>query len=343
MKRFILYIIYFSIPIILLMGYTKLNYSISGGDLNRLGKISVRKDYRSIFKNEMSQEKAFTNFSELNSNDATHFDIVNFGDSYSEQEGYSFLDYLSRKTDFDILNFNPKAYQIDNYNPVQYIYHFLQANQFQKFNAKYVILQSSERSIIDRCNHTDFNYQRAKFDLPVIIEESIEHEVPFGVNTLKFPFNSLMHKFNDRAFFTPVYQVDLEKELFSGYNDLLFYKEDLDKVPAKNDTNNINLVNSVLNQLALKLKEQDLKLIVIICPDKYDLYVPYIKDPSYPSPLFYDLLSQKKKEYTYINTKNTLDKLIKHGTKDVYLYDDTHWSPIASKKVANEIISSLNN
>lgn len=47
-------------------------------------------------------------------------------------------------------------------------------------------------------------------------------------------------------------------------------------------------------------------------------------------------MDKMPKKYLYVNSKQILsDAIIKQ--KDVYFYDDTHWSPWASKLIANEI------
>lgn len=46
------------------------------------------------------------------------------------------------------------------------------------------------------------------------------------------------------------------------------------------------------------------------------------------------------KAYTYVDSKTLLSKAVKKY-KDLYFYDDTHWSPIAAKLVAAEINTKL--
>ena len=42
------------------------------------------------------------------------------------------------------------------------------------------------------------------------------------------------------------------------------------------------------------------------------------------------------KSYSYINSKKLLQEKLK-GKNDIYFYDDTHWSPWASKVLATEL------
>ncbi|MNF12645.1 hypothetical protein D3C80_2142110 [compost metagenome] len=52
--------------------------------------------------------------------------------------------------------------------------------------------------------------------------------------------------------------------------------------------------------------------------------------------MFFQYLASLKKDYLYINSKKILSAQLENK-KDIYFYDDTHWSPIASKIVADKI------
>jgi hypothetical protein len=43
-----------------------------------------------------------------------------------------------------------------------------------------------------------------------------------------------------------------------------------------------------------------------------------------------------------INSKDTLSKMVEQGVLDVYWCDDTHWSPIGSKAVAEQLAKIIN-
>jgi len=52
--------------------------------------------------------------------------------------------------------------------------------------------------------------------------------------------------------------------------------------------------------------------------------------------MFFIHLDKVKKEYLYVDSKKLLVNAI-NSKKDIYFYDDTHWSPIASILIAEEI------
>jgi len=72
-------------------------------------------------------------------------------------------------------------------------------------------------------------------------------------------------------------------------------------------------------------------------PDKYDIYYDYIINKSkYPKPLFLEYLAEMQKNYLYVDSKKILSNSIKQK-KDIYYYDDTHWSPFAAKIISDEL------
>jgi len=47
------------------------------------------------------------------------------------------------------------------------------------------------------------------------------------------------------------------------------------------------------------------------------------------------------KNYLYLNSKQILKNEMKNK-KDIYFYDDTHWSPWSSKAIAIELAKIIN-
>ena len=95
--------------------------------------------------------------------------------------------------------------------------------------------------------------------------------------------------------------------------------------------------------LAKWLKERGVKLIGLPSTDKLDFYDDdIINKNQYPKPLFFEKMRILDKNYIYVDSK----KILKENTsniKDVYFYDDTHCSPVASKIIANKIKSEIEN
>ena len=163
-----------------------------------------------------------------------------------------------------------------------------------------------------------------------------------GNRMIKFPLQNIRCLFDDNAFDSDTYQVKTKENLFSvNTNNLLFLSTDLSNVKVNNDTKAVALLNDVLNDLSKKLSLRGIKLIVLPSPDKFEFYYDYIIDnKKYPRPLFFENFEKLPKTYLYINTKKMLKKQMKNQ-KDIYFYDDTHWSPWASKIIANELESVI--
>ena len=43
----------------------------------------------------------------------------------------------------------------------------------------------------------------------------------------------------------------------------------------------------------------------------------------------------------FVFAKRVLHPLVEQGVKDVYLFNDTHWSPSSSRIIAGEVIAKL--
>lgn len=118
---------------------------------------------------------------------------------------------------------------------------------------------------------------------------------------------------------------------------MLFFKGDLQNIDLNNTENAVINLNEELNNLSAILQQRKIKLIILPSPDKYDFYYDYIINKmSYPKPMFFEIMKQLEKDYIYVDSKAILKK-IALTKKDIYYYDDSHWSPWASQLIAKEI------
>ena len=69
----------------------------------------------------------------------------------------------------------------------------------------------------------------------------------------------------------------------------------------------------------------------LIVGDKYDVYEPFIIDKHPHNPT----LDNCPEEPWVINTKPMLQENARKGVKDIFRINDTHWSPIGAKLVAD--------
>ena len=341
MKKFIKKTILFGLPIIVLYFLTLFFYTTDKGDLIRIGYLIDKGDYRSIFKKELEQQNFYTKVSSINLKSPKKYTILTIGDSFSEQFGFGYKNYLAQKENLSILHLD----RFLSDNPIQTLYGLLNSNVLDKIKVNYIILQSVEREFVTRGKTVD---PTKKIGLEWIENRIKEHHDSLkgtkakdeflGNRMIKFPLQNIRYLLDDNAYDSDTYQVKTKENLFSvNTNNLLFLSTDLSNVKVNNDLKATALLNDVLNDLSKKLSMRGIKLIVLPSPDKFEFYYDYIIDnKKYPRPLFFENFEKLPKTYLYINSKKMLKEQMKYQ-KDIYFYDDTHWSPWASKIIANEL------
>lgn len=303
------------------------------GDLLKIGYlIDNTYNYRNIFSKAFSEEIQYTNISDIKLE--TDFDILTIGDSFSQQAGHGYQNYLV-KNGLKILHVDYSG------NSIQLLYNLINGDIFDSLNIKYVLIQSVERDITRYASNIDTStilyLKDYKSNLSAKEQNQNSYKF-FSSRVIKFPFINLLYLIDDNAFLSKVYKVKTCKDLFStGNKNLLFYYKDIDNLSYNNQKNQVNLLNNVLNTLSKILTERNIKLIVLPSPDKYDIFYDYINNKSkYPKPLFFEYLSVCEKDYIYIDAKELFNDTVKNN-KDIYFYDDSHWSPTASLIIANKI------
>ena len=342
MRKFIVKALLFSLPIAFLFLFTFVFYTTEKGDLIRIGYIINKGDYRSIFKKELVQKNFYTNVSSLNFNEQKKFTVLTIGDSFSGQKGYGYKNYLAQKTNISVLHLD----RFLTKNPIETAFGILNSDLLKTIKVDYIILQSVERHITKRVNKINKSRIITIDSLKIQIKEQhdqklkkqIEKENFPSQRIIKFPLQNLLYCFDDNAYGSDAYQVATDEILFSKNNDrLLFLSTDLNAVKDNNNEKSLAKLNTTLNELSNRLGEKGITLIMLPSPDKYDFYYDAIVDnKKYPRPLFFERLEKYPKEYVYINSKKILKQQGKYQ-KDIYFYDDTHWSPWASMAIANEL------
>ena len=139
----------------------------------------------------------------------------------------------------------------------------------------------------------------------------------------------------------PVYSV---QQLFAGGYDT----NTIDGTVYKSDSVNYYLdadkkVKEVFDLLTRKAHERGIKLMLMIPVDKYDLYQDYITDNPYPPKrvnedvrdIFGDIPEVMLCKYCLL-------PLLKKGEKDVFMFDNTHWSYKGSEAVGKELSRRVN-
>ncbi|WP_339864122.1 hypothetical protein [uncultured Algoriphagus sp.] len=355
MKKFILNTSIFVVPFLILYTINVFNFDQRGaeGDLARMGYFYSNPSPSSLINNQYNLPKQYTLLSEIKPSSKVKVDVMTIGDSFSEQESLGYKNFLA--------NMGPSVIHVDRTisgrNPIQTLVSLMNSDLFEFVKPDFVVVQSIERDINSRTQSIDFDARLESIDFykPTTSEEisvddtANENNIQttnlqfFSDATLKMPLNFLQYLFLDKPLTSNTYKVEAtRKDLFTNDpGNLLFYKNDLRKLEAKNDS--LRTLNSikVLNELASLLSQKNIELIVLISPDKFDLYYSYIKEKSnFMKPTFFSTYEHAEKKYKNVDTYRVLSGKITEE-RDVYYYDDTHWSPKGAKFVAEEIYSLM--
>lgn len=356
MRKFILSTCFFIVPFLALYTFNIFIYSPRGaeGDLARMGYLYSNPSPSSLINSQYNLPKEYTLLSEINiTSNKNNPDVMTIGDSFSEQETLGYKNFLANKG-IAVVHVDRG---ISGGNPIQTLVALANSDLFDFIKPKYVVLQSIEREINARTTNIDFNarieninFYNPKGSKPIpnnINESEVEnpnHNLSFFSDaTLKMPLNNFLYLFIDKPLSSNTYKVkSTSSNLFSNNPDnILFYKNDLRKLDTKNDSlKTLNSIN-ILNKLNELLSKKCIELIVLVSPDKYDLYYPYIQNKSsYMKPTFFSTYEKTEKKYQNIDTYRVLSsKLV--NEPDIYYYDDTHWSPKGAKIVAEEIFDRI--
>lgn len=345
MKRFILKSILFILPFSILFIVTTFLYSETEGDLLRLGYIPhLYKNYRNNFP-KVKEVK----FVKVSVAKKKKYKIMTIGDSFSEGGAEGYKNYLAE--DFSVLHID----RFISKNQIQTLIELLNGDFFANYEIQYVVLQGVERHLIENITNIEIDKKLDKNQLDSLVkaEKKAEKKTTsdykyefFSKTTIQFPFYYLPKYFLSDNYISNdlVYNYDLNNNnFFSNHsNKLLFYHLDIKNAQQNNDINNCIKLNDVLNYVSRKLKEKNITLIFLPSPDKYDLYYDFIANKTgLTKPLFFDNFKSLKKEYAYIDSKSILYEHI-HTKQDLFFYDDTHWSSIATKIIADKIKETIN-
>lgn len=314
-------------------------------DLIRVSSIYASEKVYSV--NFPKEKKYYTSLDECDIKTKPKYDVVNIGDSFSLQENLGYHNFIA-KEEISLLNLFSYSYE----NPAQILVGLLNSGFFDKVQTKYVILESVERLVVKRLVHIDYEKHRdingiqkefIKFKREISKRQKQEEEkaVFFSKQTLKSPPINMMYSLGFREpIGAYVYRFKTKDSLFTNENSVLVYFEDIEKNNFNNNNENVIKVNDNLNKISDLLLEKGIKLIVLVCPDKYDYFYESITNrEDLDKPVFFDKMRALEKKYNFIDSKKILKK-VQHK-KNVYYYYDSHWSPIAARIIGKKIASDI--
>ena len=147
----------------------------------------------------------------------------------------------------------------------------------------------------------------------------------------------LMYRYAGR---NPVYDVELDRDFFDSNDPRRLYFYCADVLNGMDIDESIRpKVKEVFNLLTTKAHERGFALILMLPVDKYDLYQDYIVNNPYDHP---KRINEEVRELLgdipeVMLCNFTLLPLLERGEKDVFLFDNSHWSYKGSKAVGIEL------
>lgn len=316
----------------------------SSGDLSRLGYIASSLFLRTSDNNlsDVHSEGSDLNYTTSKQS----FDIVTFGDSFSNAGGGGinpfYQDYIATMFRKRVLNLQDIV-KTGNY--LNSLVVLANSGLLDNLKVKTVIIESVERSFIGRMTpKLDITRNQDIEKVKVLLKNSKYANSPphydfMNNSNLKFLRYNFYRKFSDNGFNNIVYKMPLRKSLFSveNSNDLLFYGDDIKNINMYNN-NDLSAINENLNRLASLLNQHNIKLVVLVAPNKYTIYSDLlIEQNKYGKSNFFEDFKKLPKEYEFIDSKNILQNAVLSGDKDIYYADDTHWSYKASELIVNSM------
>ncbi|MBO7490590.1 MAG: hypothetical protein J6T88_09965 [Bacteroidales bacterium] len=325
MKKIIIRLILFSVPFILLA----INYILitktreRSGDLGRVGHYFFEKGYHTKLSPEI-EEKYVRDIPIDSLPDSIY--ILSVGDSFSNKllSVQRWNEYTGKAINKKIINIPPC-----NLSPANIILSYLSVCPNDKL-PKIIIMETVERESIPILSSIDINHPESLDDIKYMPKDA------FGTSP-----NSLRNaiEFYQRKLGMSVHLVssNLTKPVFSSKGDesklICYYQDTTHFSDAK-----IRLAVDNLQRLYNLAEQRGVQLFYLICPNKANVYWPYIKDKD--KNMYFNILDQTNTFDTlpYIfNPLPILRQKLNEGELDIFYCDDTHWPPKTAKIVGEAL------
>ena len=332
MKKFLLKLSYTVLPIWLILvavtGYLSL-YVIPqvSGDIGRLACIPFGLEYNKMLEKNMKKEIMFRTITQAEDLKSLHTDVLTIGDSFSQQQYDGYQNYLGEKG-LDVVNCFWRMYE----SPLQYAYNLLDKNVIDSTKVKILILELVEREFETRIERFDKNK----------IEVQRQYSEDTGVSSNSWSLSRARdYILYQVGWVTPIYKEKLDMDLFTSDKprDLYFFRDDIEMGVSIRNGEKVKQVYDILQE---KAAEKGVRLIVMVAADKYDIYQNHIVDNPFPVKTNNEDIERIiGRSTSLLLTKRYLLPFIDKEEKDVYMFNDTHWSYKASKIIADELYQRI--
>ena len=301
------------------------------GDIGRLAIIPFGHEYDERLEKNFIQQDLFTTVFSVQELKASKGDVVTIGDSFSERGRDGYQNYLGQHG-LKVVNVGRYLY----YSPVTYAYEMMDLGIIDSTNTSVLIVESVER---------EFNGFMSVFrpSRQLESETKVKKKMILG-SANEWSLNRARDfiVYHSGLMTPPILKRKLSRDFFTSDNpsELYFYANDIKGTSL--NLNDIPTIQATYRSLQDKAKEKHITLLLLVATDKYDLYQRYIVDNPYPEKTVNEEIDRLFNHDPHIIlAKFYLQPLVDRGEKDVYLYNDTHWSYKAAKVVADELYNRI--
>lgn len=340
MKKFIYKFVIFFIPILILHLFVYIYYSPDKGDIFRVGYvINLFPDYRDAFLKDDKKELKVISIRNVDSN--REYDLLTIGDSFSDQGTMGYQNFLA-------LNNGIKIVHLDRHlqtNQFQALIGLLNSGFFENYKFKSVLLQFIEAGSIGVVRNLDWDFTFPEVEsLDSLKSDFDQFTTKFKFpsdRVVKFPYYNLKRVLFPELDCNKVYSLPLKENVFSVRDPTLYFHSSNPKFINNSSEQEIVELNIFLNLLAEKLRERGVELIVMPVPDKLDFYFDKLEySGQFEKTKFFEIIKPLKKKYLYVDSLEILETK-GNNKKDIYYYDDTHWSPVGVEILGKSIFQSI--
>ena len=345
MKKFLIRLSYTVLPIWAVLVATVLYISLyvsprMSGDIGRLACIPFGFEYDQMLEQNALKETFFKTINRPGELKGVRTTVLTVGDSFSQMGRIGYQNYIGQQG-LDVVNMHLEPHN----SPLQEAYNILDRGLIDSTTVKYLIVENVERDFelnvqsfrVSDLAPTNGPEPVEEVEVPVEQAEATGSSTKWSVERAR---NLILFK---TGYQSPVYTATLRNDLFTcdEPRSLYFYHDDIDQGVSLNPAIE-QKVREVWQQLCQKASERGVRLILMIAIDKYDAYQNQIVDnPFAQKTVCEDIERIIGPNPQLLISKQYLLPLIEKGEKDVFMFNDSHWSYKASALMASELLKRM--
>ena len=307
------------------------------GEMDMLGQLPFGAEYVSRMDSVYSHSALYVQniyTDEISNTESSP--IFTIGDSFSAQDILGYQQFLGEIIDEKIYN----ILHLFDISAEDLFCQLLNSGRIPQGST--VIVESVERSMIERLCKVSLHDTLPNIPVQRFPKESGDGKMDF-LNGAAAKLRIMLGVKN------PIRQYSTSEDLFTHpdvHNKLYVfnstwdsydYGKDGDLLFQQIDDESFIKAYDNLARMKTLADSKNVKFVYLVVADKYEVYEPFIvKDhPSNPT------LDRCPSVSWVVNTKPLLQGQAMRGVKDIFRINDTHWSPIGAKLVAEELAKRL--